>query len=175
MLRGPGHRVEGIVEHRDATAEQKLISEVIAALMQSPQWKRSALFLTYDEHGGIYDHVAPPKACAPNDGKGPVDKNGKPVAGAFDRYGFRVPLVVVSPYAKRGYVSHEVYDHTSIIRFIEARFRVPALTARDANAAIPLDFFDFANPPHLTPPTLPTATVDAAGLAACQQSFPTQH
>ena len=159
----------------DIQIGQKLVSEVIGAMMKSPQWKRSALFLTYDEHGGIYDHVPPPPACAPNDGKAPVDKNGKPIAGAaFDRHGFRVPLIVVSPYTKRGYVSHTVYDHTSILRFIQARFRVPALTSRDANAAIPLDFFDFANPPHLVPPSLPAATVDPAGLAYCKQTYPKQ-
>ena len=139
-----------------------------------PQWKRSAVFLTYDEHGGIYDHVPPPKACAPNDGKPTIDGKGMPIDGAFDRLGFRVPLVVVSPYAKRGYVSHEVYDHSSVLRFIQARFRVPALTSRDANASIPLDFFDFANPPHLVPPSLPAATVDPAGLAYCKQTYPKQ-
>jgi phospholipase C len=156
----------------DIQIGQKLVSRVIGAVMKSPQWKRSAVFLTYDEHGGIYDHLPPPKACTPNDGTQPHDNKGGPVAGAFDRYGFRVPLLVVSPYAKRGYVSHETYDHTSILRFIEARFRVPALTSRDANAAIPLDFFDFANPPHLDPPALPEATVDPAGLEYCKQAFP---
>jgi phospholipase C len=64
-----------------------------------------------------------------------------------------------------------VYDHTSVLRFIQARFRVPALTGRDANAAIPLDFFDFASPPHLAPPSLPEATVDPAELAYCTQTY----
>jgi phospholipase C len=155
----------------DIQIGQKLVSEVIGAVMKGPQWKRSAVFLTYDEHGGIYDHVPPPKACAPNDGKPTIDIKGKPVDGAFDRYGFRVPLIVVSPYAKRGYVSHELYDHSSVLRFIQAKFRVPALTSRDANASIPLDFFDFANPPHLEPPALPVPTIDDAELTYCKQTF----
>ncbi|MEA2748726.1 MAG: phospholipase [Myxococcales bacterium] len=128
------------------------------------------MFLTYDEHGGIYDHVPPPSACAP-DGKGPVDKNGKPVPGAFDRLGFRVPFTVVSPYAKRGYVSHAVLDHTSILRFVEAKFRVPALTARDANAMAPYDFFDFQAAPRLDVPALPEAVIDPTDLAYCEATF----
>ena len=156
----------------DIQIGQRLVSQVVGAVMKGPQWKRSAVFLTYDEHGGIYDHVPPPKACAPNDGHPTLDGKDRPIEGAFDRYGFRVPLLVVSPYAKRGYVSHEVYDHTSVLRFIEARFRVPALTSRDANASIPLDFFDFASPPHLVPPALPEATVDDAELTYCKQTYP---
>ena len=100
-------------------------------------------------------------------------KNGKASSGGgFDRYGFRVPMLLVSPYAKRGYVSHTIYDHTSLTRFIEARFRVPALTSRDANAQIPIDMFDFGQPPNLTIPDLPAATVDQAALADCKASFP---
>jgi phospholipase C len=163
--------VEGEDEHppSDIQLGQRFVARVVTALTTSPQWKRSALFITYDEHGGIYDHVAPPKACAPDD-LAPKDKEGAPVPGAFDRYGFRVPFIVVSPYTKKGYVSHTVYDHTSILRFIQARFRVPALTSRDANAAIPIDFFDFAAPPNLVPPALPSATVNQAELDYCKSA-----
>src|SRR5262249_32775111 len=119
-------------EHPPANIQigQKFVSEVVHALMKSPQWRKSALFITYDEHGGIYDHVAPPVACAPD--ATPPKLDGKDVGtGGFDQLGFRVPLVVVSPYAKRSYVSHATYDHTSITRFLEAKFKVPALSARD--------------------------------------------
>ena len=129
-----------------------------------------AFFITYDEHGGIYDHVPPPKACAPDD-KPPIDKNGEKLDGAFDRYGMRVPFLVVSPYAKRGYVSHGVYDHASILRFIQAKHRLPALTARDANAAVPTDFFDFQSPPNLGIPPLAEAVVDPAEKQYCDQTF----
>jgi phospholipase C len=154
----------------DVQVGQRFVARVISALTKSPQWKRSALFVTYDENGGLYDHVPPPAACPPDD-KPPVDRNGRALTGAFDRYGFRVPLLVVSPYTKKGYVSHVTYDHTSVLRFIQARFRVPALTSRDANAAIPLDFFDFANPPNLVPPALPEPTVDDAELGYCKSTF----
>jgi phospholipase C len=94
-----------------------------------------------------------------------------PAEGAFDSLGVRVPFLVVSPYAKRGFVSHATYDHTSVLRFIQAKHRLPALTARDANALIPIDFFDFGAPPHLTPPALPPAPVDEGELAYCRQTF----
>jgi phospholipase C len=109
----------------------------------------------------MYDHVVPPKACPPD--SLPPD-NGASVG--FDQLGFRVPLIVVSPYAKHGYVSHAVTDATSILRFVESRFDLPALTARDANADPTSDMFDFAHP-DFSVPTLPTVTIDQAKLAAC--------
>jgi phospholipase C len=78
-----------------------------------------------------------------------------------------MPFVLVSPYARPHYVSHVVEDHTSILRFIETRFDLPALTARDANADPMLDLFDFDQPAFLTPPTLPPAAIDPAGAAQC--------
>jgi phospholipase C len=155
----------------DIQIGQKFVADIIATVMKSPQWKNTALFLTYDEHGGIYDHVPPPPACKP-DNNPPVKTGGVSVPGAFDRLGFRVPLIVVSPYAKRGYVSHDVLSHTSILRFIQAKFRVPALSARDANAMIPIDFFDFGAPPKLDVPSLPEAKVDQAALDFCHQTYP---
>ena len=77
-------------------------------------------------------------------------------------YGIRVPLIVVSPYAKPHFVSHAVYDHTSILRFIETRFKLAALTKRDANADPLLELFDFTKAAFATPPPLPTPTVDPA-------------
>ena len=105
--------------------------------LQEPAMGKLAFFMMYDEHGGIYDHVPPPKACAPDDEAADRPERRPSSPARFDRYGMRVPFLVVSPYAKRGYVSHGVYDHTSILRFIQAKHRLPALTARDANAAVP--------------------------------------
>ncbi len=150
----------------DIQAGQKFTWRIVNALTKSPQWRRSALFITYDEHGGIFDHVPPPPACAP-DALPPQVKKGINEDGAFDHYGFRVPLTVVSPYSKRGFVSHATYDHTSLLRFVQARFRVPALSARDANALVPMDFFDFANPPHLDVPAFPEPTIDPAETEYC--------
>jgi phospholipase C len=149
---------------------QKAVHDIVTALMKSPQWKHLALFLTYDEHGGIYDHVPPPKACAP-DATPPFFEPGEESPGAFDQLGVRVPIIVVSPYAKKGFVSHVVHDHSSITRFIQTRFKLPALTARDANADPLLEFFDFAHPPFTTPPALPDAIVDEAEQDYCVRTF----
>ncbi len=154
-------------EHPPANVQvgQKFVADVVNGLMSSPNWRSSALFLTYDEHGGFYDHVAPPRAPIP-DNIAPKLKPGD-APGAFDRYGIRVPVVVVSPYAKPHYVSHITDDHTSILRFIELRFGLPALTNRDVNADPMYDMFDFSTPHFASPPSLPAATIDPAGLAAC--------
>ena len=172
--------VHGTDEHPpgDIQNGQKFASTIIRALMKSKQWKDSVLFHVYDEHGGIYDHVAPPDACPPDD-RAPmlngeddphfdVDSRGRKLG--FDKLGFRVPVVVVSPYAKRHYVSHKTYDHTSITRFIEAKFKLPALTNRDANANPMLDFFDFQHP-NTQVPELASAEVDTAAFEACKQLF----
>jgi phospholipase C len=144
----------------------------VRALMASPAWPRTALFITYDEHGGFADHVPPPDACPPDD-MGPRDENGAPRAtGSFTHYGFRVPFIVVSPYARPGFVSHAVYDHGSILRFVEARFDLPAMTGRDANANVPMEMFDFQGAPNRAPPTLPPGGYADDAQRACGQMFP---
>jgi phospholipase C len=127
------------------------------------------MFLTYDEQGGLYDHVPPVAACPPDDI--PADLQPGDVQAAYDQTGLRVPLMVVSPYAKRGYVSHEITEHTSILRFVEARFGLPALTHRDANAVPPFDMFDFDHP-DTSVPDLPAATIDSVNQAACGMKYP---
>jgi phospholipase C len=163
-------------EHPPANIQigQQFVAGVLQTLLDSPAWPSSALFLTYDEHGGFYDHVAPPPACVPDDIAPMVDPTDPSTtfSAQFDRYGFRVPLVVVSPYAKSGFVSHTVYDHTSILRFIETRFDLPALTSRDANADPMLDLFDFSSPQLLHPPGLPDATIDPVRQQECSADFP---
>jgi phospholipase C len=93
-------------------------------------------------------------------------------AAAFDHYGVRVPAVVVSPYAKAHFVSHVVHDHTSILRFIETRFGLPALTNRDAQADPMLEFFDFSHPNFMEPPPLPPAPVDIGQQVPCLLTLP---
>ncbi|HEY8087479.1 MAG TPA: alkaline phosphatase family protein, partial [Polyangiaceae bacterium] len=160
-------------EHPPADIQfgQQFVSSMVQALLASPQWPVSALFFTYDEHGGYYDHLPPPPACKP-DTIEPALPTGDTTGGHFDRYGVRVPMVVVSPFARRAFVSHTVYDHTSITRFIEAKFRLPALTARDANANPLMEMFDFANPAFVTPPVLPPAPdPDTSGVTDCVGTF----
>jgi phospholipase C len=155
----------------DVQLGQQFVSQVTKAVMSGPQWAHTALFITHDEHGGFYDHVAPPKACPPDDIK-PMLVAGETNASGFDLLGVRVVLLAVSPYSRKGYVGHHVYDHTSILRFIEARFDLPALTARDANAEPLTDLFDFKSPPaFLTPPSIPDPTVEPNELSYCQKTF----
>lgn len=155
-------------------AGEAFVAEMIEATMKSPNWSSTAIFFTYDEHGGFYDHVPPPSACPPDD-MAPARTN-KDVAGGFDQLGVRVPMMVISPYSKPGYVSHTVFDHTSILRFVQARFGLPAMTRRDAHAVPPLDMFDFEHPAFLTPPKLPAAVEDPAfqGVCADTKTLPGQ-
>jgi phospholipase C len=145
---------------------QQFLESIYDALVASPNWSSTALIITYDEHGGFYDHVPPPSACIPDDVP-PQLTSGSFVA-QFDRYGFRVPIIVVSPYSKPGYVSHEVFDLTSILRFIELRFDLPALTKRDANATPITDLFDFSQASLLAPPAQPAAVIDPDQDLICQ-------
>jgi phospholipase C len=172
-------------------AGQFFVSNVVAAVRNGPSWKDSIIFITYDEHGGAYDHVRPPRArqghartpdgifpgqCA--DASGPMPGSGANCASsqldalslcpeftptgpypadcpAFDQYGFRVPFIAVSPFAKPQYVSHTIGDHTSLLALIEKRFlrdesgERPHLTARDLHASTLEDMFDFHSVPSL--------------------------
>lgn len=131
------------------------VASLINALMNSSSWKDSVFILSYDESGGLYDSVPPPAAVAPDDWVTPRDTAPTDIKGDFRRYGMRVPNLVISPYSRPGYVSHRPIDHTAVLKFIQTRFDLPALTARDSSQSDMYDFFDFAAPPRLTPPTPP--------------------
>lgn len=154
-------------EHPIANVQvgQKFVADAINGLLASSEWATTALFLTWDEHGGFYDHVPPPAAPIP-DAIAPFWIGSDPHE-QFDEYGIRVPAVVVSPYAKANFVSHVVHDHASILKFIETRFGLPSLTNRDGLADPMLEMFDFNTATFATPPSLPAAVVDPGGLAAC--------
>jgi phospholipase C len=159
-------------EHPPANPQvgQQFTSTIVNALMASPNWSSSAFVLTYDEHGGFYDHVAPPRAPKP-DAIAPMLEPGDTPA-AFDRLGIRVPFVMVSPFSKPHYVSHDVQDHTSILKFIETRFGLKPLTQRDAHADNLLDYFDFGHPHFVKPPKLAAATIDPIQAAQCAAAHP---
>jgi phospholipase C len=150
---------DGQDEHPNADEQvgQMFVAGFVNQLMASQYWMKSAFLLTYDENGGFFDHVAPPQACVP-DNIAPMLEHGS-MQGGYDQLGFRVPFVAVSPWAKRHYVSHNVYDHTSVLKFIETKFNLPALTARDANADGLMDLFDFTHP-RTDVPVLAQATID---------------
>lgn len=145
---------------QDIQRGEAFAARVINAAMNGPGWPKTLLVWCYDEHGGYYDHVPPPRAIKPDDI--PPDIHVPPdMPGGYDRYGFRVPAVVVSPYARANRVSHRVRDHTSILKFIETKWNLPALTFRDANADPLSDCLDFVRPPaFLEPPVLPAPGYD---------------
>jgi phospholipase C len=163
---------------QDISKGESFAAEVIRRVMHGKGWPDTLLIWVYDEHGGYYDHVAPPAAVPPDEvqGRSLVGRKSllhtllRPVlpgyvhnaenldAGTlrYDRYGFRVPAVIVSPYARPDFVHSEVLDHTSILKLVEEKWNLPALTARDAAATSPLGALDLTSPPaFLRPPDLP--------------------
>ncbi|HEX9247823.1 MAG TPA: alkaline phosphatase family protein [bacterium] len=118
---GPDNEHPG---YADLIRGQRHTLELVAAVMQSPYWADSAIIITYDEHGGRWDHVPPPKG----DRWGP---------------GSRVPAIIISPYAKRRFVDHTQYDTTAILRLIERRWNLPPLGSRDAGAGDLRNAFNF--------------------------------
>jgi phospholipase C len=182
-------------EHPDNNIQKgaAYIQSIIGALMKSDAWQDSVFILTYDESGGLYDHV-PPLTVPPPDayaqGQCPDPNNGSygychagpnanftaptPQNGGYNMFnitGLRLPVLVVSPYVKPHYVSHVPMDSTAILAFIEKTFNVPPLTARDAywlkNGDMS-DFFDFSTPADLNPPN------STGGGAAWTTFLPTQ-
>jgi phospholipase C len=154
---------------------EALLAQVVQAVGSSPLWDKTILLIMYDEHGGYYDHVPPPPAIPP-DAIPPVVQPGEETYEGFARYGFRVPSVVVSPYAKRNHVSHTLYDHTSVLAFVERKWNLPALTYRDANANDVTDFLDLGalKAGRPTFPKLPplAAPGDTSGRLACSTTGP---
>jgi phospholipase C len=120
---------------------EQLIYQVVTALANSPNWDSTMLILNYDEHGGYYDHVSPPVAMAP-DLIPPIVEPGQQTYDEFSRFGFRVPSLVISPYSRPNWVTHTVYDHTSVLAMMERKWNLPAMTWRDANANDLMDFLD---------------------------------
>jgi phospholipase C len=163
---------------QDIRKGESFASAVVNAVLHGRGWPHTLLIWVYDEHGGYYDHVPPPPAVPPDDIEGrsaigaasPLGSVLRPLfprlvktkenltsgPRRYDRYGFRVPAVIVSPYARRDYVCSTVLDHTSVLRLVEEKWNLPALTARDAAANMPLDALDLAGAPAFrTPPPLP--------------------
>jgi phospholipase C len=138
-------------EHIPAPAAQGMwyVTRLVNAVMRSRYWADSVIFITWDDYGGFYDHVPPPQ----------MDAYG---------YGPRVPLLVISPYAKPGYVTHQQADLTAMLRFVEERFNLPHLTARDHYTGDMSDAFDFnqsPNPPLIIP--LPESLPEEAVFGTC--------
>ena len=130
---GPGDYACGNSMHplNDVTRGERLIKKVYETIRNSPHWKDSMLVVTFDEHGGFYDHVAPPQAVPPGDTftQTYVKNHFK-----FDRLGVRVPALVISPWIKAGTIDHTEYDHTSCLATMQRLYDMSPLTERDKAA-----------------------------------------
>jgi phospholipase C len=155
----------------DVQLGEQFVAGVVNAVMTGAAWQSTLLIWFYDEHGGYYDHVAPPVAVAPDAIPPDLDPGDYP--GGYNLYGIRVPAVVVSPYSKSNEVTDVVYDHTSVLATIESQWNLPALTYRDANAATIADFLDTSQMSFPEPPTLAAPANPEPGLlVAYQQGQP---
>jgi phospholipase C len=148
--------------HGDVRVGQAFISDVVHAFMESPQYKTGALFIVYDEWGGFFDHVVPPRV--------PDLRASSNPANDFGQMGLRIPAVVVSPYARRGHVDHSIYGFESILKMIRYRYALPPLTPRDLYANNIAAAFDWHSKPSLQAPSLPTPSHVMA--TACSGSVP---
>jgi len=128
----------------DVTRGERLIKTVYETIRNSPHWNQSLLLVTYDEHGGFYDHVAPPPVTPPGDGVS--DQDNVFHHFTFDRLGVRVPAVVISPLIEKNLVDGNTYDHTSLLATVEAIFGLKPLTRRDAAATNLLKLLSRATP-----------------------------
>ncbi|HKS59826.1 MAG TPA: alkaline phosphatase family protein, partial [Thermoplasmata archaeon] len=127
----------------NVTLGMEWTTQQLDALVRGGLWPSTAVFLTWDDWGGWFDHVDPP----------PVEAW---VDGTQFRYGSRVPCLVLSPFARAGYISHSLHSHVSLVRFCEVNFGLPPLNARDRAADAMQDCFDFSQAP-LPPPSAPAA------------------
>jgi phospholipase C len=141
----------------------RYVAEIVNSLMFSPSWKDSVFILSFDEPGSFYDHVSPQPAEIPDSTPvldlQPKDSVIQPTGG-FDRTGFRLPMMVISPFTKKHYVSHTTADNTAIMKLISTRFNVRSLSRRDSSQMDMTEFFDFQNVPWATPPQSPVQPVE---------------
>jgi phospholipase C len=158
----------GLDEHPPASpqAGETILSKIISALTANPAvWAKTVVFATYDENGGFFDHVAPPVAPPGTPGEELTVSPLPSDAGGFSRpigLGFRVPMLVVSPFSRGGWVCSDRFDHTSMLRFLETRFgvEVPNLSAWRRSATGDLTSTLDLSAPDPTVPTLPVPSLD---------------
>ncbi len=113
--------------HADIRRGQNLMGRIVQALIESPQWPSTLLIITYDEWGGFFDTVTPPRFPDLVDNPGGDDTNPD-----HAQAGFRVPTILVSPFTRGGRITGTVFEHSAIPRLVEWRFGLPSLTPRDA-------------------------------------------
>ena len=147
----------------DVTRGERLLKEVYEAIRNSPVWEKSLLIITYDEHGGFYDHVPPPTTVDPGDHVTDPDNNR--FGFDFKQLGIRVPAVIVSPYVRRGMNDHRVYDHSSVLATVENLFKLPSLTQRDKQALSLNSLLTLTDPRTDAPTVLPDPAT--SGVKCC--------
>jgi phospholipase C len=137
--------------HGDIRNGEDFMNKVYAAVARSPQWRDTVLVINFDEWGGFFDHVPPPIA--------PISAITRAAGDVDGRLGFRVPAMLISPWSRKGRVSHRQYDHTSVLRMIEWNWGLAPLSIRDAIANNMADELDFTNvdddPPSFAVPSGP--------------------
>jgi phospholipase C len=143
----------------DITLGEALIKETYEAIRNSSLWDTSALVITWDEHGGFYDHMTPPAAVAPGDSQ-PTDKYNQ-YGFTFEQYGPRVPAIVISPLIPKNTIDHRLYDHASIPAMIKAVFGAGPLTARDGHANSPDQLLSLQTARQDAPVALPAPAATA--------------
>lgn len=160
-----GHYKKGTSQHPldGVFGGETLILETYEAIRNSVYWPTSVLIVTWDEHGGFYDHVPPPAAVNPGDDI-PASYNDNRFT--FTQYGVRVPAVVISPYIAAHTIDHRVYDHTSVLATLEALFGLAPLTGRDAQANNLVSLFTLVAPRTDTPVHLPAPQSDTSSRPA---------
>jgi phospholipase C len=155
FVKAPGYQ-DGHAGYSDPLAEQTFIVETINKLMKSPEWKSMAIVITYDDSDGWYDHQMGPivsQSNTPADALLGPGNCGTPAKSAFNGragYGCRIPFLVVSPFARKNWVSHKIIDQASVIRFVEDNWDLPRIGNQsfDAIAGTIDDMFDFKHGPH---------------------------
>jgi phospholipase C len=152
----------------DVTSGETLIKATYEAIRNSPIWNTSLLIVTWDEHGGFYDHAAPPPAIAPGDA--PQFASSNKFGFTFKQYGTRVPAVIISPLIPGNLIDHRVYDHSSVPATVERVCKITPMTQRDAKANHLLPLVSLASPRTDTPTTLPSSAKPAVGELAMLES-----
>jgi phospholipase C len=141
----------------DITSGERLLKSVYESIRNSPLWEKSLLVITYDEHGGFYDHVVPPTTVHPGDSVTEPKNNHNDFG--FRQLGLRVPTVIVSPLVAKGTIDHTIYDHTSILATVEKMFNLGNMTKRDGSANDMRHLFKLGSLREDAPVTLPEPAV----------------
>jgi hypothetical protein len=164
---GPGDFTCGNSMHPldDVTRGERLVKAVYEAIRNSPHWEKSLLIVTFDEHGGFYDHIPPPAAVPPGD---TITASYVQNHFQFDQLGVRVPALVISPYTPKGVIDHTSYDHTSMLATVERLFGMKNLTERDRAANDLRHLLSLQAPRADAPTTLPPPAVNPHPLA-CEE------